>query len=145
VVKAFAALERRHEYVQSMSRFHARYDYLLTPSLAQPPLRIGQLDTPPALQRVSQVVAAVRGGKLLERISILDQLVNENLGWVPYTQLANITGLPAMSVPLHWTADGLPLGVQFVGRLGTENAMLRLAAQLEQARPWASTYPVLDI
>lgn len=143
VVRAIAALERRHEYVRSMAGFHASYDYFVTPTLAQPPLKIGQLDTPPALQRVSQVVAAVRGGKLLEKMSILEQLVNENLGWVPYTQLANITGLPAMSVPLHWTADNLPLGVQFVGRLGTENAMLRLATQLEQACPWASRHPAL--
>jgi Asp-tRNA(Asn)/Glu-tRNA(Gln) amidotransferase A subunit family amidase len=55
---------------------------------------------------------------------------------VPYTQLANLTGRPAMSVPLHWTAGGLPIGAQLVGRLGAEGQLLRLAGQLEQAQPW---------
>ncbi|CAG6934638.1 amidase [Mycobacterium avium subsp. paratuberculosis] len=72
---------------------------------------------------------------------ILDDLIRESLGWVPYTQLANLTGRPAISVPLHWTDDGLPLGVQFVGKLGADGDLLQLAAQLEQARPWAQRHP----
>jgi Asp-tRNA(Asn)/Glu-tRNA(Gln) amidotransferase A subunit family amidase len=70
-------------------------------------------------------------------------MIEENLGWVPYTQLANLTGRPAMSVPLHWTADGLPLGVQLVAPLGGEAGLLRLAAQLAEARPWVDRRPVL--
>jgi Asp-tRNA(Asn)/Glu-tRNA(Gln) amidotransferase A subunit family amidase len=74
---------------------------------------------------------------------VVDQLISENLGWVPYTQLANLTGRPAMSVPLHWTPDGLPIGAQLVGRLGSDGLLLRLAAQLEEAQPWADRRPVL--
>ena len=71
----------------------------------------------------------------------MQQIARDNLTLVPFTQLANLTGTPAVSLPLHWTADGLPLGVQFVGPLGAEAWMLQLAAQLEQARPWFDRRP----
>ena len=90
------------------------------------------------------MVAKVRAGRLLSASGILGQIIDDNLGWVPYTQLANLTGRPAISVPLHWTAAGLPLGVQLVGRLGADGALLQLAAQLEEARPWFHRYADLD-
>ena len=55
---------------------------------------------------------------------------------MPNTALFNVTGQPAMSVPLHWNADGLPIGMQFVARLGEDATLFRLAGQLERARPW---------
>jgi amidase len=72
---------------------------------------------------------------------MIEQMVRENLKWVPFTQLGNLTGVPGMSVPLHWTADGLPLGVQFVAGVGGEGRLFRLAAQLEKAQPWADKRP----
>ena len=54
----------------------------------------------------------------------------------PYTMVANVTGQPSMSLPLHWTADGLPMGMLFTARTGDEATLFRLAAQLEQAMPW---------
>ena len=72
---------------------------------------------------------------------LLANRVRRNLSWVPYTQLANITGRPAISLPLHWTASGLPMGVQFVAPLSGEKLLLRLARQLELAAPWAQRRP----
>jgi amidase len=58
-----------------------------------------------------------------------------------YTAQFNITGQPAVSLPLHWTASGLPMGVQFTAAFGREDLLIRLAAQLEQAKPWAGRHP----
>jgi amidase len=137
------SIENRHVHVRRLTEFHASYDLLLTPSTALPPPRIGALDLPPAMRKAQQVLVRARGAGLLRFTPVVEQLISENLGWVPYTQLANLTGRPAMSVPLHWTADELPIGAQLVGRLGSEGQLLRLAAQLEEARPWRDRRPVL--
>ncbi len=135
------ALQDVNNYVHSLAAFHQRYDYFLTPTLAKPPLEVGATTTPDRLQKASRVISRLRAGKLLAMSGIMDELISDNLGWVPYTQLANLTGRPAMSVPLHWTASGLPLGVQFVGALGSDAGLLQLAIQLEEARPWAQRHP----
>ena len=137
------AVEGRHAHVRRLAEFHQSYDLLLTPTTATPPPRIGAFDPPPALQVAQKVLLTARVGSVLRFTPIVDQLINENLGWVPYTQLANLTGRPAVSVPLHWTADGLPIGTQLVGALGSDGLLLRVAAQLEEARPWADRRPAL--
>jgi Asp-tRNA(Asn)/Glu-tRNA(Gln) amidotransferase A subunit family amidase len=136
-----SALERKQDHVRKLAEFHEQYDLLLTPSLATPPPKVGAFEQPAALRALAAVVLKLRAGGLLRHTSIVRDMIEKNLGWVPYTQLANITGRPATSVPLHWTAAGLPLGVQFVGRLGSEGQLLRLAAELEQAQPWAEKRP----
>jgi amidase len=142
-VEHCAALERRHEHVRGLAEFHQRYDLLLTPTLATLPPRIGQFDTPRALQPFARLLLRTRSAGLLSRLGVVDKMIDDNLGWVPYTQLANLTGRPAASVPLHWTADGLPLGVQFVAAPGGEALLLALASQLEEAQPWAERRPSL--
>ena len=137
------AIENRHLHVRRLAAFHETYDLLLTPTTATPPPRIGAFDPPRAVEVAQKALLTARVGGLLRFTPIVDQMITENLGWVPYTQLANLTGRPAMTVPLHWTAAGLPLGVQLVGALGTDGLLLRLAAQLEQARPWADRRPPL--
>jgi Asp-tRNA(Asn)/Glu-tRNA(Gln) amidotransferase A subunit family amidase len=137
------AIENRQVHVRRLAEFHESFDLLLTPTTATPPPRIGALDLPPRLQQAQKALIRARGAGMLRFTPVVDQLISENLGWVPYTQLANLTGRPAMSVPLHWTADGLPIGAQLVGRLGSEGQLLRLAAQLEQAQPWADRRPSL--
>ncbi|MBB2992314.1 Asp-tRNA(Asn)/Glu-tRNA(Gln) amidotransferase A subunit family amidase [Mycolicibacterium iranicum] len=131
------AVARRHEHTRRLTTFFEDYDLLLTPTLATPPPSIGEFDLPVALQRASDVLLKTRTARFLRFTKIVDDMVDKNLGWVPYTQLANLTGRPAISLPLHWTADGLPLGVQFVAPLTGEALLITLAAQLEEALPWA--------
>ena len=143
-VDLIRAVERRHEHVRRLADFHHRYDLLLTPTTATPPPPVGAFNAAPAQRMAAQGLLTARAAGLLRRLTpFVDQIITDYLGWVPYTQLANLTGRPAMSVPLHWTADGLPIGVQFVGRLGAEGQMIRLASQLEQAQPWADRHPDL--
>lgn len=130
-------VEHRHEHTRRLTTFFESYDLLLTPTLATPPPTIGEFDLPVALQRAADVLIKTRTAKLLRYTKIVDDMVDKNLGWVPYTQLANLTGRPAISLPLHWTADGLPLGVQFVAPLAGEALLIALAGQLEQALPWS--------
>jgi amidase len=61
--------------------------------------------------------------------------------FIPFTPICNVTGQPAMSLPLFWNDDGLPVGTHFIGHFGDEATLFRLAAQLEAARPWASRHP----
>ncbi len=93
---------------------------LLTPTLAEPPPPLGTFDAAPD--------DPMRG---LQRA----------IDFVPFTPLANVTGQPAASLPLHWNGAGLPIGVHAFGRFGDEATLLRLAAQLERARPWAGRRP----
>ena len=137
------AVEDRHRHVRRLAELHAEHDLLLTPTTATPPPRVGAFDQPAVVQGVQKALLRARGGGLLRFTPLVDQMINENLGWVPYTQLANLTGRPAMSVPLHWTPEGLPMGVQLVGRLGSEATLLRLAGQLEDAAPWFDRRPPL--
>lgn len=141
VVALFDALGEITGYTRSMERFYTEYDFFLTPTMAEKPIKIGALDTPKVLQVGARAAHRLRGGKALLKSGIIDQMVDENLGWVPYTQMANLTGRPAINVPVYWADDGLPLGVQFNGRLGADGALLQLAAQLEAARPWIDRFP----
>jgi Asp-tRNA(Asn)/Glu-tRNA(Gln) amidotransferase A subunit family amidase len=102
------------EGARMMARFQQNYDVILTPTLSMPPIEHGQL----SLSNKSRNV------------------YREVFDFCPFTPLANITGQPAMSLPLHWTSDMLPVGVQILGRFGDEATLYRLASQLEQARPW---------
>jgi amidase/6-aminohexanoate-cyclic-dimer hydrolase len=103
-----------------MAEFQQTYDVILSPTLAKPPVKLGLLSLSPAN---------------------FDDYVKEVSTFGPFTALANICGQPAMSAPLHWSADGLPIGVMFAGRFGDEATLFRLAGQLETARPWFNRRP----
>ncbi len=138
---------RWNEFARGLAAFHAQYDLLLTPTLAHPPIQHGQAD-PPGLLKIGMKLGLSTGLlRLLAGAGLLGGLVDntaiDTLRYTPHTQLANLTGTPAMSVPLHWTPDGLPLGVQFVASFGDEATLLQLAAQLEAAQPWMQRLPAL--
>ncbi|MFY9554660.1 MAG: amidase [Blastocatellia bacterium] len=105
---------------RDVARFMLDYDVWLTPTLGEPPLPLGSFDSPPE-HPMAGMARAVQ--------------------FVPFTPICNVTGQPAMSAPLYWNDQGLPVGTHFVGRFGDEATLFRLAAQLEAARPWADRRP----
>ena len=124
---------------RSLAAFFSRYDLLMTPTLAYPPVRLGELalkgieELALATLRVLPVGAALR--------AILAKLADQSLERTPNTQLFNQTGQPAISLPLHQTPDGLPVGVQFVARYAEDALLIRVASQIEEARPWRDRMP----
>jgi amidase len=118
-VQHIAMMQTFHRAARTMAKFHESYDLWLTPTLGAPPLRLGIVD-----------VDETNVQKAFEPL----------FGYVPFTAMQNATGQPAINVPLHWSAEGLPLGVQFVARTGDETTLLQLAAELEAAAPWAKRY-----
>lgn len=121
--------------------FFERHDVLLTPTLGAPPARIGALQPTPAELRLLRAVNALGAGWLLKQPAAIQPLVDKTFDYIPNTPLFNITGQPAMSVPLHWNAAGLPIGMQFAARFGEGATLFRLAGQLEKARPWFERRP----
>lgn len=134
---------RRHLFdtAQRLGPFFARYDVLVTPTLAQPPVPIGSLGPRGAAAAAMKLLGRARASALLKRLTDLDPSVEQVYAYIPWTPVFNVTGQPAMSVPLLWSADGLPIGTHVVGRYGDEATLFRLAGQLERARPWAARRP----
>lgn len=131
-----AAHRRWNQFAQTMSTFHQRYDLLLTPTLATEPAPIGTFNPPLAEAVAMKVINGLRLHKLLLKTGMVKKMALDNLEKLPFTQLANLTGQPAMSVPLYWTENSLPLGTQLIAPLGDDITLLQLAAQLEEAQPW---------
>jgi amidase len=125
-----------NDAARAMGRFHQKYDLFLTPTVATPPPKIGELQPKPVERVLMKAINALGCGRLLTWTGLTDQMSLEGMARFPFTQLANFTGQPAMSVPLHWTAENLPVGVQFMAPVGDEATLFRVASQLEQARPW---------
>ncbi|WP_257460954.1 amidase [Archangium lipolyticum] len=131
-----------HHASRKVAAFFERYDLFLDATLAYPPVRIGELALKPTELAALAVLRRVPVKPAFLRM--LDELAASSLERTPNTQLFNQTGQPAMSVPLYWNAAELPIGVQFAGRFGDEATLFRLAAQLEQARPWAGRTPLVS-
>lgn len=118
------ALDISAQASRSVGRFFEHYDVLLSPTIASLPFPLGELNA-------NNQEMDIRGWT--------EQVFTS----APFTSLFNTTGQPAISLPLGWSADGLPIGMQFVGRFADEATLLRLASQLEAARPWNHKRPVI--
>ncbi len=136
-----AAVRTLQLTARAVAPFFERHDVLLTPTLAAPPILTGALQPTPAERRQMSVINAMNAGWLLKAGGIIEREAAKMFDYIPFTPLFNVTGQPAMSVPLHWNAAGLPIGMQFVGRLGEDAMLLRLAGQLERAQPWFGRRP----
>jgi amidase len=127
---------------RSMGQLHERYDLFLTPTLPRPPIEIGAFQNKSSEQRLLKLVDSLGGLKYLKNSKTVEDLAERSLGYISFTVITNMTGQPSMSVPLHWSADGLPIGVMFAAKLGDEAMLFRLAGQLEQEKPWFNKRPV---
>lgn len=136
-----AAADRWNDYTRALAEFHSRYDLLLSPTLAEPPLVVGRDDLSPLLGAVLPHLLRAGAGRIVARTGMYRDIVIGHLSAAPFTQLANVTGRPAMSVPLAITPERLPMGAHFTGPTGSEGLLLRLAAQLEAAAPWFDRHP----
>lgn len=105
---------------RALATFFESCDVFLCPTLCSPPLRIGELNS--MSKDLSHIAPILRR-------------------YIPATSMFNMSGQPAMSMPLAWNHGGLPLGMMFSARLGDEATLFRLAAQLEQERPWRGKLP----
>jgi len=124
-----------------IAQFFESVDVLVTPTLAAPPVKIGALKTAGGQATFLKAVAACDAGWLLNALNAIPALASKTFDFSPYTPMFNVTGQPAMSVPLYWNAEGVPIGSHFVGRFGDEATLFRLAGQLERAQPWKSRRP----
>ena len=113
----------------------------IMPTLAQPPVPIGALQPSFGERALLKLVGRLNAGWLLNALNIIKPLAAQTFDFVPYSPLFNVTGQPAMSVPLYWNEAGLPVGMQFVGRFGDEAMLFRLGGQLERAQPWSDRVP----
>jgi amidase len=106
------------------AKFHDSYDLWLTPTLGKPPMKLGTFD--------------------IDERDIVKGFL-PLFEYVPFTALQNVTGQPAINLPLHWNAEGVPIGVQFVAPFGDEQTLLQLAAQLEAAVSWSHRYAQVKV
>jgi amidase len=118
-----------HDYIRAVQTFHRtgrqlgaffeRHDVLLSPTIARVSLPLGEVRMDGSSEQYQQALAPM----------------------VAFTSVCNAAGVPAMSMPLAWTEDGLPIGLQFIGRFGAEEMLFSLAAELEHAQPWRDRKP----
>ena len=130
-----------HKASREIAKFFQEYDLFVTSTHAAPPIKVGELE----LKTMDKLqLGLIRSFPLQSLFDLmLKGMGNKALSKTPNTMLFNQTGQPGMSIPLHWNAEGLPIGTQIVGPFGGEGLLFQVATQLEEARPWAQRKPAL--
>jgi amidase len=132
-------VQRVHGFGRTMGRFFQDMDVLLTATVARAPARVGELAPSWGESVLARLLARIAFRPLLN--VALKEMAKAPLAATPNTQPFNMTGQPAISLPLHRNSEGLPVGAQFVGQFGDEATLLRLASQLEEAANWSAERP----
>lgn len=135
------ALAVWEEATRKIHALHERFDVILTPSVATAPLTHTALDPGGAERWLMRFLIASGLGRRIFSNKLLDSVIHKSLYQTPFTPIANMTGQPAMSVPLYWDVQGLPHGVHFMAARNQDARLFALAAQLEAARPWRNKLP----
>ena len=136
-----ASLMRWKQYQDSLETFFTNYDLYMTPAIAFSAPLTGEFAISGGKQLAMGFLQSLGLSRSLMASKVFKQAVHETLKFSPFTMLANLTGVPAMSVPLHWTPENMPLGVHFMANQGQESLLFSLAGQLEEAKPWFDKRP----
>lgn len=126
-----------------MGSFLENFDLWLTPTTSTPPFKTGALQLKGLQAWLLRTLGRLNAGGLIERFGGVESAAADLFDFMPTAPLANIAGLPSMSVPLYWNRQGLPVGLQFTGKYAEETGLFQLASQLERAQPWADRLPAV--
>lgn len=134
--EVYASLERLSEAARRLVAETSPYDAVLMPVIAHPPLPVGGMDAKGADEALENLLDRLRLTRLLKLEDFLGQLMDKSLWFTHWPAIQNVTGQPSIALPVHVTAQGLPLGIQAAGRPGDEETLFSLAGQMEKLSGW---------
>lgn len=134
--EVYEGVQRLHEASRAIIATTAKYDAVLMPVIAHPPVKVGEMDATGMDEVLENLLDKLHLTRLLKFDAFLGQLMDKSLWFTHWTPIQNVTGQPAISLPIHVTADGLPIGIQAVGRPGDEETLYALAGQMEKLSGW---------
>lgn len=134
--EVYAALQRLAAAARLLLAETARFDAVLMPIIAHPPLPVGAMDAAGADEMLENMLDRLRLTRLLKFDRFLGEMMDKSLWFTHWPAIQNVTGQPSVAMPVHMTAHRLPLGIQAAGRPGDEETLFSLAAQFEKLSGW---------